>query len=86
MYDTAKHAVFSERVRNFVTQLQGLREEAARLDLIYTNEAESGSHGDYGDTDIATAAEHTEAIVFMRSLETLMNDNEARLTPFLQQD
>jgi hypothetical protein len=86
MYDAAKHTVFSQRVRNFVSHLQALREEAARLDLIYTNEAESGSHGDYGDTDIATATEHTEAVVFMRSFETLMSDNVARLTPFLQQD
>ena len=84
MYNSQKMEVFSQRVQAWNHALQNVREEALRLDAIYTQEAESGSHADWDDTEIATAAEHVEAIVLMRAFETFIDPHEARMTPFLQ--
>ncbi len=70
-------------------------EEAGKIDDIYTNEAVSGSDPAFVDTDIATAAEHTEAINVMRRQRDMLaldgqtaaiasQDQIANLTPFLQ--
>ncbi|KKN09809.1 hypothetical protein LCGC14_1042820 [marine sediment metagenome] len=63
-----KHAVFSDRMKNWFNAFQGARDELARLDEIYTNETVSGAHADFVDTPNASKQEHIDGIVFMRGL------------------
>lgn len=67
MYNASKHAVFSQRVEAWMKQAQELRDEASRLNLIYTSEAASGADSAFVDTAIATKQEHIDGIVFMRT-------------------
>lgn len=94
-FDAQKMQAFSERTRNFITNLEAAYIEAGRLDDIYTNEAESGSDPAWGDTSIATAAEHVDAVLVMRRLRDALafdgqtqnltaEDQTARFTPFMQ--
>jgi hypothetical protein len=58
-YNAQKNAVFFERLKNWGVAMQNLREEAARLQDVFNQEARPGGqdHEDYVDTDIATKAE-----------------------------
>lgn len=94
-FDQQKMQAFSERTRNFMTNLEAAYIEAGRLDDIYVNEAGSGSDPAWSDTDIATAAEHVDAILVMRRLRDALafdgqsnnitsEDQTARFTPWMQ--
>jgi hypothetical protein len=72
---------------------QNLREEAQRLDDVYTNEAASGSDPQWSDTEIATAAEHVDAILMFRDVKKFCEneavatqDRQQWITPFIQTD
>ena len=74
-YSAEKHAVFSDRMKNFMDSFQNLRDEMARLNEIYTNEAISGAHADFVDTPNATKQEHIDGIVLMRRLVDFVEGN-----------
>lgn len=91
-YTAAKHEVFSRRYRNFMSSLQGLREEAARLLAIYTNEAVSGAVETFTDTDIATKNEHINVMICCGDLKKFWEnaavgtlDRQVWITPFTQE-
>lgn len=76
-------------------ELDNLYAEAGKIDDIYLNEAGSGSDPAFGDTEVATEAEHVDAIIVMRRLRDALafdgqssavasEDQTARFTPFLQ--
>ncbi len=83
-YDANKHQIFSDRVQNLARTIQSAREEALLLDAIYINETASGSDPAYIDNDNATAAEHTDMVLLMRSLKAFL-ENEAVATADRQQ-
>ena len=92
-YTAANHETFSRRTKNWMLSLQNLREEASRLDAIYTNETVSGTDPDWGDSQIATEAEHIDAITLFRDLKLFLengavttNDRQMWITPFTQDD
>ena len=74
-YSAAKHAVFSDRMKNWMNSFQNLRDELARLDEIYTNETSSGSDESFIDTSNATKQEHIDGIVMMRALVDFSEGN-----------
>ena len=86
-------SVFSSRCSSFMASLQNLRQEAAKLDAIYSNEAGSGSDPDWTDTNGITADEHVDAILLFRDLKKFLEneavatiDRQVWLTPFLQSE
>ena len=94
-YDVNKHNAFSKRCQSFMATLEQAYIEAGRLNDIYTQEALSGSDPAWVDTEIATAAEHVDAILVMQRLRDALGfdgqsvtltpeDQTARFTPFLQ--
>lgn len=92
-YSVRDHRQFSRRMQNLMYRLQAVREEAAKLVVIYQNEADSGSDPQWVDTPIAEAAEHVDGILLCQSLEAFIAngivaqiDREQWLTPFLQSE
>ncbi|KKN09817.1 hypothetical protein LCGC14_1042900 [marine sediment metagenome] len=90
-YSAEKHAVFSDREKNWFNQFQNLRDEAGRLDEIYTNETTSGADADFVDTPNASKQEHIDGIVFMRRLVDFVEggvvptlDRRSNITAFTQ--
>jgi len=94
-YDTQNHEAFSARMKNWITNLQNVYEEAGKLDDIYTNEAASGADPQFVDNSTATKAEHVDGIVLMRRVRDALaldgqsqtltaEDQTSRMTPFLQ--
>ena len=90
-YDANKHDVFSQRMKNWFEQFQNLREEAERLDAIYTQETASGGDSEFKDTARATKQEHIDGIVFMRAFKDFVEngavsraDRVPNITPFIQ--
>ncbi len=83
--------VFSQRCKSFMASLQNLRQEAAKLEAIYANEAGSGVDPDWTDTDGITAAEHVDAILMSQDLKKFLEnqavateDRQQWITPFIQ--
>ena len=84
-YNANKHAVFSDRVKASMRTLHDtINREMETLDDIYINEAESGSHADFTDTDNATQQEHIDAIVAMRAFQATLATQMTNITPWLQ--
>ncbi len=90
-FTTQNMNVFSQRCKVFMASLQNLRQEAAKLDAIYLNEATSGSDPDWGDVNGVTVAEHTDAITLFRDLKLFCEsgavaavDRQQWITPFTQ--
>ncbi len=90
-YSAEKHAVFSDRMKNWMNSFQNLRDELARLDEIYTNETTSGANADFVDTSNATKQEHIAGIVFMRAMVDFVEggtvptlDRRSNITAFTQ--
>lgn len=91
MYDAGKHDVFTRRMINWMQQLWTLREEAQRLDAVYTEESASGSDAAFVDTGYVTKQELINAIVFQRTFNAMIDGSQAvtqtdrtsNITPFL---
>ncbi len=91
-YSAPKHRVFSQRMKAWFEALQNLRDEAVRLDEIYTNETASGSDAAFQATNVATKQEHIDGIVFLRAFKDFIEngavsraDRVPNITPFTQQ-
>ncbi len=85
MYNAQLHAVFSDRIKAAMVSVHDtINREMETLDDIYVNEAESGGHADFTDTDNATEAEHIDAIVTIRAFQATLASNLANITPWLQ--
>ena len=89
-YTAAQHTAFAQRCEAFMRSLQNLREEAARLDLIYVNEAASGSDADFGDSGDYTEQQIINCISMFRDLESFLNNGSVSaayrtvwMSPFL---
>ena len=84
-YDANKHAVFSDRVKAAMVACHDvINREMETLDDIYINETGSGSDAAFADTDNATEAEHVDAIVAMRAMQTTLAAQMSNFTPWLQ--
>ncbi len=90
-YSAEKHAVFSDRMKNWMNSFQNLRDELARLEEIYTNETTSGDDVDFVDTANASKQEHIDGIVFMQGLVDFVEggvvptlDRRSNITAFTQ--
>lgn len=84
-YNAAKHEVFSQRVQNAMVILHDvINREMETLDDIYNNETASGTDAAFTDTDIATEAEHVEAITAIRAFQTTLAAQLSNITPWLQ--
>lgn len=90
-YSTTKHAVFSDRMKNWMNSFQNLRDELARMDEIYTNETSSGADAAFLDTDNATKQEHVDGVVMMRAMVDFTEgeavatlDRRSNITAFTQ--
>lgn len=68
------HDEFAARLQNFSKDMQRLKEEAARLNLIYVNYADEGRHEDFVDVEFASAAQLSETLDLCREL-TLFFEN-----------
>lgn len=84
--------VFSSRCRAFMASFQNLRQEAAKLDAIYENEAGSGSDPEWVDTNGITADEHIDVILMCRDFKKFIEneavatiDRQVWITPFIQE-
>jgi hypothetical protein len=85
MYNAAFHQNFSDRVKAAMISLHDtINREMETIDDIYLNEAESGGHVDYTDTNNATEAEHTDAIIAIRAFQATLALELPRITPWLQ--
>lgn len=83
--------VFSQRCKAFMASLQNLRQEAAKLQAIYFNEADSGNDPEFVETNGINKAEHVAAVVLFGDLKKFCEnesvgtaDRQASMTPFLQ--
>ncbi len=83
--------IFSQRCKAFMASLQNLRQEAAKLDAIYLNEAASGEDDEWAEVNGTTAAEHVDAILLFRDLKAFCEngavataDRQQWITPFIQ--
>lgn len=94
-YSAEHHAVFSQRMKNWIQNLNQAYIEAGALDDIYLNETASGTDPAWVDTANATAAEHVDGIVLLRRIRDALamdgqsqtltaEDQTSRMTPFLQ--
>lgn len=90
-YSQAKHNVFTDRVQDWMGSFQNLRDEASRIDEIYTNETSSGADAAFVTTSNATKQEHIDAIVFMRAFVDFTEggvvstlDRRSNITAFTQ--
>lgn len=91
-YSAPKHAVFSDRMKNWFNSVQNSRDEGARLLEIYAHETASGTHVDFVDTSNATKQEHMDGIVFMEAFVNFVEggditklDRTSNITAFVQQ-
>lgn len=73
-YSAAKNQLFHERVKNYASAMQNLREEGDRLKDWYFQEVTG--HADFVNTDTATTTEIVAMINYMTDFEKL-NANEA---------
>lgn len=92
-YSADDHTVFSRRMQRFFSRVQALRDEAAKLSEIYTNETMSGADPEFVDTPIATKVEHIAGITYMSAFEAFHEnaavstlDRTQTVTPFVQID
>lgn len=92
-YGTNKHNVWTQRAKNLATAFQNLREESARLDAIYVNEAASGADAAFVSNGTATKAEMQDLVTSMRAYKefwengaVIASDRQQHLTPFLAND
>jgi len=90
-FTEANMQTFSDRCEALVLSLQNIRQEAAKLQAIYENEALSGAAPEWGDSKGATAQEHVDIILLAQDLKKFFGneavgavDREQYLTPFLQ--
>lgn len=89
-YGTTKHELWSDRVKNLASAFQNLREECAKLDAIYVNEAASGADAAFVSNGNATKAEHQDMVTTMRAYKDFFEnvsvaaaDRTQHITPFL---
>ena len=90
-FTTQNMNTFSERCRAFMASLQNLRQEAAKLEAIYANEAASGVDPEWADTNDITKAEHVDAILMFEDIKKFCEnqvvatqDRQQWITPFIQ--
>jgi len=94
-YDANKHTRFSQRMRNWMREINQLYIEAGAIDDIYTNEAASGADAAFVTNDIATKTEYQDAINLLRRHRDMLAfdaqtanitsaDQISLVTPFLQ--
>ena len=90
-YTAGDHERFSRRMQRFMLRLQSLRDEAAKLVEIYSNETSYGAHAEFVSNDIATKQEHIDGIVLMQALALFVENGTApqldrtqTITPFTQ--
>lgn len=83
--------VFSARCKAFMQSLQNLRDEATKLEAIYTNEALSGAELTFVEVDGITKEEHIDAILMFQDLKKFLEnepvattDRQQWITPFTQ--
>lgn len=85
MYNADLHLAFSNRIKAAMVACHDvINREMETLDDIYINEAASGSHADFSDTANATEAEHVDAIVAIRAMQTTLAAQLSNFTPWLQ--
>ena len=84
-------SVFSARCKAFMASLQNLRQEAAKLEAIYGNEASSGGAPAWDDVNGITADEHVDCILLFRDFDKFLTnqavdtiDRQVWITPFIQ--
>jgi hypothetical protein len=89
-YTAAQHAVFVARCKAAVRAMQDLREELARLDSIYVNEAASGADAEFADTAEYTEQQIINVISLKRDLDKFFGNESVSagwrsvwLSPFL---
>jgi hypothetical protein len=92
-YTADDHVTFTRREQAWFLQLQKLRELAAKLIAIYTEETASGANPNFVTTGIASKQEYIDGIVFMGHFKNLIEngvvdqaDRVPNITPFLQQE
>lgn len=83
--------VFNARCKSFMASAQNLRQEAAKLVAIYTNETVSGADPEWVETNGITTDEHVDAILFFQDFKKFCEnqavttqDRQQWMTPFLQ--
>jgi len=90
-YTADDHDKFSRRLQRLMLRFQACRDEAAKLQEIYTNEALSGSAEEFVGNAIASEQEHIDGILYLSSFAAF-NENDAVsqvdrtqwITPFVQ--
>lgn len=82
---------FNARCKSIMASLQNVRQEAAKLVAIYTNETASGADPEWVETNGITTDEHVDAILLFQDLEKFLDnqvvatqDRQQWMTPFLQ--
>ena len=88
-YDASVNNVFFRRLHLFADHVQGLRDEAARLNDLWVAEGIS-SDADFTDVGGITTAEATSLVVLLGDFDKFMTnqavaqaDRVASITPFL---
>ena len=89
-YSASRHGDFHAHCAHLMQGIQNLRNSASELDDVYTQEAQSGAHADFGDYGDTTEAQLAAVITFWRDLEKFCTnqavttaDREANIAPFL---
>jgi len=90
-YGSAKHAIWTERCKNYAKTVQAVWEEGQRLNEIYTNETASGSDAAFVANSLASKQEFIDMVVLMQAFDAFLNnsavataDRMANLTPLTQ--
>ena len=90
MYTNFHHQNWTNRMTNWFRTFQQLREEAQRLDGIWTNEAVDTGNPYFNDTAYNTVQELVDGVTFMRAIETAVTggavpeiNRVSNITPFL---
>ena len=83
MYNANIHSNWAGRMTELVRVIYQSKQEIEKLDAIYTNEAESGSHSDFGDTSVNTEQELIDGVTAARAIKTTIVAQESNITPFL---
>lgn len=90
-YTEQNHQNFSNRQKSWMNSFQNLRQEAAKLEAIYYNEAAGGTDPLFVEVFGISKDEHVAAVVMFEAIKAFCEnepvstaDRQATMTPFLQ--
>ena len=82
-YREDHHRKFVGRLKSFMRLMRNLQREADYLDSVYVHETASGQNDYFVDTQGFTKQELQDAMDFVNSQQSVIENNIGKITPFL---